>query len=282
MSGDGHRIQFVKAVSRLVGWIYTLCWSASFYPQPILNWQRKSIHGLAIDFPTINVLGFLCYTISTCALLYSPLIRKQYTERHSESSEPTVQPNDVAFAVHAVIMSSVYYSQFWSNLWGFRVGRMQRLSRPMAGVLSGSVLALLLIILLVLAKGRDGGRDSQGWAWIDVVYTFGYIKLFITLIKYTPQLWMNYQRQSTDGWSIGQILLDFCGGILSIVQLLIDASLQSDWSGVTGNPVKLGLGNISIFFDLIFITQHFILYRDAEEDKVHASVSGLDEPLLAN
>jgi cystinosin len=93
---------------------------------------------------------------------------------------------------------------------------------------------------------------------------------------------MNYQRQSTDGWSIGQILLDFSGGVLSLVQLLIDASFQPNWSGVVGNPVKLGLGNISIFFDLIFITQHYILYRHAEQGKGDETIEDIEEPLLAN
>jgi len=75
-----------------------------------------------------------------------------------------------------------------------------------------------------------------------------------------PQVWLNYQRKSTDGWSIGQILFDFAGGILSLGQLFIDASFQGDWSGVTGNPAKFGLSNISLFFDVIFILQHYIIY----------------------
>lgn len=41
----------------------------------------------------------------------------------------------------------------------------------------------------------------------------------------------------------------------------IDSYLQGDWSGVTGNPVKLALGNVSIFFDVVFLVQHFWLYR---------------------
>ena len=76
-----------------------------------------------------------------------------------------------------------------------------------------------------------------------------------------PQVHVNYVRKSTMGWSIEQILLDFAGGVLSITQLIIDSSLQADWSGLTGNPVKFGLGNVSIIFDIIFITQHYILYR---------------------
>jgi cystinosin len=75
-----------------------------------------------------------------------------------------------------------------------------------------------------------------------------------------PQVLMNYRNGSTQGWSIAQILLDFVGGILSVLQLGIDSYLQGDWSGLTGNPVKLALGNVSMFFDVIFIVQHYLLY----------------------
>jgi cystinosin len=97
-------------------------------------------------------------------------------------------------------------------------------------------------------------------------YALGYAKLLITVAKYIPQAFANYRRKSTLGWSIGQVLCDFIGGIFSVSQLLIDSSLQGDWSGVTGNPVKFMLGNVSIFFDIVFMTQHFVLYPKAEND----------------
>lgn len=34
---------------------------------------------------------------------------------------------------------------------------------------------------------------------------------------------MNYQRKSTVGWSIGNILLDFTGGMLSMLQMIVNA-----------------------------------------------------------
>jgi cystinosin len=95
------------------------------------------------------------------------------------------------------------------------------------------------------------------------IYAFGYVKLICTVIKYCPQVYVNYKRKSTVGWSINQILLDLIGGILSLTQLFIDSALQADWSGLTGNPVKFGLSNVSMIFDIIFITQHYILYRAA-------------------
>ena len=58
--------------------------------------------------------------------------------------------------------------------------------------------------------------------------------------------------------------------MLSVSQLVIDSSLQGDWSGLSGNPVKLGLGNISICFDILFIVQHYWLYRgngEGEEEE---------------
>ena len=43
--------------------------------------------------------------------------------------------------------------------------------------------------------------------WIDFLYFCSYVKLFITLIKYMPQGYMNFRRKSTMGWSIGNVLV---------------------------------------------------------------------------
>lgn len=55
--------------------------------------------------------------------------------------------------------------------------------------------------------------------------------------------------------------MDLTGGVLSISQLVIDSSLIGDWSGVTGNPVKLALGNTAIIADIMFMLQHWVWYR---------------------
>jgi len=111
------------------------------------------------------------------------------------------------------------------------------------------------------------------------IYAIGYVKLVVTVVKYIPQAWANYQKKSTVGWSIQQILLDLLGGVLSLAQLTIDSSLQKDWSGLVGNPVKFGLSNVSILFDVIFMVQHYILYRGAR-NIVEGSAEGEREVLL--
>ncbi|KAL5335104.1 PQ loop repeat-domain-containing protein [Aspergillus crustosus] len=282
---SSHLETFVMVISRLLGWIYMVCWSASFYPQPIYNYRRKSTSGLAIDFPTINVLGFVCYTVYTGTFLYSPVIRHQYAARHPLAQEPTVRFNDFAFALHAVALSALVYSQFWPKIWGFKVSRFQRVSKPIAGLFWGSFVAVAVVIGIVLAKSPDDGYEPSSWAWIDVIYALSYVKLVITVIKYVPQAWVNFKRKSTHGWSIVPILLDLTGGVLSLVQLILDSAFQNDWSGITGNPIKLLLSNVTIFFDLIFILQHYVIYRDSEDndkgknpDVYSPLLSGSEEP----
>lgn len=98
---------------------------------------------------------------------------------------------------------------------------------------------------------------------LNVVLYLSYVKLGITLIKYSPQAYMNYRRQATTGWSIHNILLDFIGGLFSIAQMFLISYNYDDWISIFGNFTKFGLGVISIFFDIIFIVQHYILYKDA-------------------
>lgn len=120
------------------------------------------------------------------------------------------------------------------------------------------------------------------------IYAISYVKLLLTVFKYVPQVVANFRRKSTIGWSIAQQLLDFSGGLLSLLQLVIDSALQADWSGLTGNPVKFGLANISLLFDIVFILQHFVLYGPVEEGReddcaiVDAATGsrGESEPLL--
>ncbi|KAF9185279.1 hypothetical protein BGZ51_002754 [Haplosporangium sp. Z 767] len=182
-------------LSYIIGWAYFAAWSASFYPQAILNWRRKSVQGLSMDFIHFNVLGFTCYsrdqgqTVSTFARIY--------------------------------------------------------------------ISSAIIIALVHAVRASIGAAD-----WIDVLYDLSIVKLIISFIKYCPQVYINWFSQSTVGWSIHNILLDFTGGVLSLAQLVLDAYISGDWSGISGDPIKLGLGFLSISFDLVFMIQHYVLYRD--------------------
>jgi cystinosin len=161
---------YLHFISLLFGWVYTLCWSLSFYPQPILNFRRKSTSGTTIDFPAINVLGFLAYFASNAAFLYSSQIRYEYALRN-HGLTPTVQFNDLAFAGHAVILSAITLSQFFPAVWGFdkrgKRGAGVRVSKGIMGLLVGSFVGVGVVAIIVAARNDEDPK--MGWAWIDVV-----------------------------------------------------------------------------------------------------------------
>ena len=154
-------VRLLRALSYMLGWVYTLSWSFSFYPQPILNLRRSSTSGTAPAFPILNFTGFACYTISTIAFYSSDLIQSQYKERHV--GEPnTVRGNDVAFALHALLLCIITLSQFWPRLWGFEK-RKWKVGKGIWGIVLGCAVGVGWTVFMVI------GDRGKGWQWIDVV-----------------------------------------------------------------------------------------------------------------
>ncbi|KAI7905511.1 PQ loop repeat-domain-containing protein [Cokeromyces recurvatus] len=215
-------------ISSVIGWCYFLAWSISFYPQVILNWQRKSVKGLSMDFLYYNVYGFFCYWVFNITFFFSKEIQKEYRERN-DSKENLVRFNDVMFATHALFISFFTLIQTFY----YKKENTQKISKIAKYFILVTSMGILGMVLIIIFFG-----DSI-MMWIDLIYYLSYIKLTISLIKYIPQAWLNFKRKSTAGWSIYNILLDCTGGVLSMTQLIIDSSLKSDWNGILGNPVKL-------------------------------------------
>ena len=65
--------------------------------------------------------------------------------------------------------------------------------------------------------------------------------------------------------------------LVSIIYKYIFFALD-DWNSIFGDPTKFGLGFFSICFDLLFMFQHYVLYRKP----LGRNVTGTEkEPLLA-
>ncbi|PWN90037.1 hypothetical protein FA10DRAFT_240597 [Acaromyces ingoldii] len=252
-AGDqGHVL--AEALSRLLGWSYFILWTASFWPQAILMQRTKTVAGMSIDFLYLNVVGFVAYTIFNLAFLLSPTVQEQYRQRHG-GSENVVRWNDALFAIHALLIASwqVGQSIFFKRAPG------QKLSRWAMYLIAILVSSLLVAFFLVHIDG------ASSFEWLDFVNACSYVKLVVTFVKYWPQIYLNWSRKSTRGFAILNILLDFTGGILSLLQLALDAQIiNHDWSGVWGDAGKLGLSLLSLFFDVALLIQHYTLYGDVE------------------
>lgn len=240
------KIEFLKWLSGIVGWIYFLTWSVSYYPQIYANYIRKSVIGLNFDFVALNIIGFIFYSLYNCGVYFIPFIQEEYFQLHPKGRNPVLF-NDVFFSFHAALATSIIvYQCLIYERGNQRVSLMARL-----------ILFLYFLVILFCSALVYLNRMS----WLEFLLSCSYIKLTVTMIKYVPQALMNYTRKSTEGWSIGSVWLDLIGGIFSILQMLINGYNFNDWDSIVGDPTKFGLGLFSIVFDVIFIIQHYVLYR---------------------
>lgn len=237
-------------ISAVIGWIYFVAWSVSFYPQIYENWKRKSVVGLNFDFLSLNIVGFILYSLFNCGLFWIKEIEDEYMRRFPTGLNP-VQVNDIVFSLHASVATLITIIQCF-----FYERGNQRVSWTARAILA--VFAVFVFISLILAW-------TDVIKWLDFLSYCSYVKLTITLIKYVPQAYMNYRRKSTEGWSIGNILLDFTGGILSMLQMILNSYNYNDWESIFGDPTKFGLGLFSVVFDILFIIQHYFLYRHSSK-----------------
>ncbi|KFD67703.1 LOW QUALITY PROTEIN: hypothetical protein M514_08558, partial [Trichuris suis] len=255
-----YRLDILNLISSILGWVYFAAWTISFWPQIVLNVRRKSVVGLNFDFLALNATGFLFYSVYNCALFYIPLVQVgqlrfrpdsndfQYLEAVPNSVIP-VQVQDVAFAVHALLATILTCVQCFMYERG-----SQRISRICA-VLLALLWGVALVALIVAAVGTI--------SWFIYVTLISYAKLVISIVKYIPQVILNYRRKSTEGFSIAAIFLDFTGGMCN------------EWSQLFGDFTKFGLGLQSIIFDVIFFVQRYGLYGQYSHMQESATSSTL-------
>ena len=190
-------------MSSILGWGYFLIWSLSFYPQVWINYKFESCEGLSIEYALLNPSGYLFYTI------YS--LQGTVDEEIGDTGE--IETNDLIFAVHGFFLSSFIFSQALI----YPRGKLQ--SKISWWVIILLVLEWLLVLILFGIEIYDPTLISQSWSTIRMC---GYAKALITLVKYMPQVYLNYKRKSTVGWSLANVFMDLTGGVLSFMQIVVD------------------------------------------------------------
>lgn len=246
-------------ISQVVGWIYFTAWSVSFYGQVIENFRRHSVKGLNFDFEIFNMVGFTTYTIYNI---------RGYIDENLGTGK--VQIQDIVFAAHALLMTIVTIAQI---IYYFDPkDKDQKVSHVTITIVLIMLWgAVLLVLLESCFEYYDPHiKEDQKYIFNSLIY-MGWCKVVISLIKYIPQVISNYKRKSTIGWNIHNILLDFTGGIFSFAQNIIDTirdsfNITTEGQSNTLNIAKYALSFVSIIFDIIFMTQHYCLYKDSNSD----------------
>ncbi|XP_031211035.1 cystinosin isoform X5 [Mastomys coucha] len=102
--------RIVSIINQVIGWIYFVAWSVSFYPQVIQNWRRKSVIGLSFDFLALNLTGFVAYSVFNIGLLWVPYIQEEFLLKYPNGVNP-VDNNDAFFSLHAVALTLIVILQ---------------------------------------------------------------------------------------------------------------------------------------------------------------------------
>ncbi|CAK9162414.1 unnamed protein product [Ilex paraguariensis] len=211
----------LEVLYNVLGWVAFFSWSISFYPQVILNFRRKSVVGLNFDFVVLNLTKHSSYLIYNASLFFSSDVQRQYRQKYGLDEMIPVAANDVAFSVHAVLLT-----------------------------------AFTLFQIAIYERGNQKVSKTS----IGIVTVACTLQVVMTVIKYIPQALMNFRLKSTVGFSIGNILLDLFGGVTNYGQMAVQSIDQNSWVNFYGNIGKTLLSLVSIFFDIIFIVQHYVLY----------------------
>jgi len=249
-----------RLVSSIIGYTYFMSWSVSYYPQIIMLNSTGSLSGLSTDYCVLTTLNSLCYAIYNVFFFWNRGIQKEYRDENPDTPL-TVESNDVAYSIHALIVSLALIGQIL-YYDGFRTSP---LSIVTIAFLIGFILASGMYITCILLHIR-------GCRWITFLHSMAVLKIVLASSGYIPQLVLNYKRKSTKGFNMWNIYLDFGGGMLSMLQLIFDSIDLGDLaSGILGNWAKLTLGMITLLADSAFFTQHYILFPDVPD-----SISNLD------
>nr|AGN32922.1 cystinosin [Trypanosoma rangeli] len=256
-------------ISSCIGWVYFLAWGVSFLPQLYFNMRRRSVVGQSFEFICLNILGFTCYAVYTLCFHSNDVVKDMYRDRYNGSSN-TVALNDVVFAVYALGCCLLNGVQV---IFLDRGG--QKLS-PIVSVLIGVICFIIVLWVCIIAGGV---KRAAVFNYLDLLYGLSTIKLGTSVVKYLPQVYLNYKRKCTIGWNIWNVLLDFTGGILSILQQVIDSAVTGNWVGMTGNPVKFALGSVSLLYDIVFFVQHFVLYAENNRKRALPEHDAVQRPL---
>ena len=253
-------------LSHWIGYIYVTCWSLSFYPQIITNYYYYYHHtttcGVSLDFALLNVIGFGTYTIyNVYYYYYSDYEDTEHTTTH-------VQSNDVAFAIHALILSIITLVQtillFQQQQPNNRLKLLPWTRYFLLTLFVWTLLSMLRVVIVHTQHTQHTHTPIPFLLWHTFCQSLSWkIKIAITVVKYIPQLYHNYQRQSCQGWSVWQILLDAGGGIFSFTQ-------EYYYDNDMNNIPKLTLGIISLLFDTLFLLQHYVwLWKNPMDDDLN-------------
>lgn len=245
--------EVLPVVSNIVGWMYVALWGSYAYPQIYHTFKIKNFEGLKVDYPFLNISGFIFYAIAYSVPFFNDLPLNNY-------GFGTIRIQDLVFAYNGIVVNIIL--------------NIQALIYPRGKNKLSDFAIIFSIVCWLSAIGFYFASEVYGWieitANVNILEFLGYLKISFSLIKFIPLLYWNWKRKTTQGISALAFIMNMTGASLSLIQLYID---YIDGTTITVNKIKLLLAAAVIVFDIMFLFQHFVLYGDGSKAKLQENES---------
>ncbi|XP_072019471.1 cystinosin homolog isoform X1 [Amphiura filiformis] len=251
-----HMLGLLTGVFR---WFYEFCFVIHLLPQFYLNYQRKSVVGLSFDYLLLSLITFFTFATFNIGSYASTDVRE--ADLNSDPQAPGVDLINLADVLNSVT-NLVVICAICAQCYRYEKGD-QHVSIIAKVLLVIIKFAIALFFIIMLAS------QFKAISFVTFIDIMGYLKLLLSFSKYIPQVHMNYERKSTEGWSIAVVILDLLCGALTVSGMFIVAFNYGHWISFIHSPTRLGIALFSIIFSTIFIIQHYVIYRIiSEEDTI--------------
>lgn len=263
--------------------IFYVGWSLRFYPQMLLNFQRKTTIGFSIDSAYFNFLGFFIF------FLYCILSFNQTIILGQECAEdPKVTIVDVYLSGHAFFASGALLGQMYF-FDGYRYATHQgrnSISRKVHLMLSLYIFFNFMYLLMIYFKQtQTPGIVVTVNQWLkSLVYACS----FFLVIRYIPQVHRNYHRNQFEGISASAVAMELLGSLALVITIIYDGYqsniFQDDSPSarfgqlVTALSNKLALSivaSITVLSGVLLLIQSCILAPDDAFAATLSSRSGV-------
>ena len=233
------KMGFILIFNEVVGWVGICLWTLGFIMKSYVIYKTKTGDGVSMDYLFMNWTAFYFYLSYT---IYGHFYNASYSHQ--------VHTTDFVFTCFSMFMVSFEVVQI------FYYPRKKNTVR---------YLPFGITTLIIIAVGVCCFQLPTN----DAFKQMGNAKIVQTNLRAFPQIYQNWFRKSTRGWSMVAVFQDLFGGILSLCQMVIDCFIQGPSLFLQNlNVPKLALGIMSIVYDAVYLIQHYGLgYRYGDRNE---------------
>ena len=160
----------------------------------------------------------MALTIWSFGIYFSPIARDQYRARN-DGHDPQVSKSDLGFALHGFLLSSFQFVQVYYYTYYYRREKNAPIlaseEDPLLPEREDPDLAVTsqptqpsLVFKVLIAVAWTAAITGGIFTWIgnfellDWLYLISTIKLAISIIKFIPQVLLNWRLKSSEGFSV--------------------------------------------------------------------------------